>query len=576
MHIPRWYQGEAVDSFFNFLEMTATEPERAPIIAMPTGTGKSFVISLIFDRLLRRYPMMKVMMLTHVATLIEQNAEKMLSVWPGAPLGIFSASLGRKELGMPMIYGGVQSVKNVLNDDMPIPNVVLVDEAQLVSDDEQSAYGKIFDFLRKKNKHVRIGGLSATPYRVGKGMLTDPGGIFTDMCYDITGMHAFNRLLDEGYMSPLIPFPTSTVLDVSGVGKSKGDYNKGELEAAVDVESITRAAIIEALSMAHDRNHWLIFASGVKHAESIARMLRMYGQAAEAVHSKMPANDVINRIAAFRSGRLRMLVNANMLTTGFDYPEIDCIVMLRPTTSTGLWVQMLGRGTRPVYAPGYDLEVLEQRLFAMQMGGKLNCLVLDFAGNISNLGPINDPMIPKKRSGKVGDAPVKICEKGKVKQFNENGLMMTPCGAWNHASVRHCGNCGCEFIFQPKIVEVASTKALIVRDEPIIETFNVNHVTYQVWTKRNAPPSIQVQYHCGVLSFFEWVCLEHEGYPSKVARDWWRVRFNLKKDAETPPTTEEAHKWIHLARTPVQIKVHINRKNPLVMDHIFKEQLQYA
>jgi len=70
------------------------------------------------------------------------------------------------------------------------------------------------------------------------------------------------------------------------------------------------------------------------------------------------------------------MVNVGVLTTGFDFPEIDLIIMLRPTNSPVLWVQMLGRGTRPA-------------------DGKENCMVLDFAGNTPRLGPINDPMIPK-------------------------------------------------------------------------------------------------------------------------------------------------------------------------------------
>src|SRR4029079_8138707 len=110
---------------------------------------------------------------------------------------------------------------------------------------------------------------------------------------------------------------------------------------------------------------------------------------------------------ALRAGEVRALVNNNILTTGYDDPTIDLIMVLRPTMSVVLWVQMLGRGTRPVFPPGYDSETLEQRMAAIMASGKFDCLVLDYAGNTRRLGPINDPVIPAPPKSKgTRDAPV--------------------------------------------------------------------------------------------------------------------------------------------------------------------------
>jgi DNA repair protein RadD len=570
-YIPRWYQQEAHDATYQFFAENKTGN---PLICMPTGTGKSWSIALFIESVIKRWPNQTVVMMTHVAELIKQNASKLRELWPTAPLGIFSSQLDSKVAGMPITYGGVKSIANSISL-FKVPDLVLIDEAHLVSQNDQTLYRLILDYWLERNPKLRVIGYTATPYRVGLGMLTD-GGMFTDIAYDITGREQFNRLIDEGYLCPLFPAATDTVLDITGVQKSANDYNQKQAQEAVDVAYITRAALLESLDRAWDRQHWLIFAQGVKHAENITNMLCMMGQNAACVHSKMSFDDVERRITAFKAGKLRMLVNADMLTTGFDYPGIDCIVMLRATMSTGLWVQMLGRGTRPVYAEGYWLEDMRQRLDAIAASDKQDCLVLDFADNTTRLGPINDPRIPvAKKKGvarEAGPPPLRLCEPGKVIVEDPE---TQPCRTWNFAGAKHCARCGAEFMVDPKLTEKASTAALIVKDEPQVVTFDVDRVVYQRWQKQGSPESIQVQYYCGMLRYSEWISFENEKV-SKLARDWWRKRFNLAPNADCPPTAKIAEKYIDKARTPVKIRVHVNRQYPKILSHIFAEDLQNA
>src|SRR5690606_1769168 len=154
-----------------------------------------------------------------------------------------------------------------------------------------------------------------------------------------------------------------------------GASNLKQLQEAGDRDELTRAALPEALAVGHGCQHWAVFAFGVGHAIHGTAMLESFGVPAPCVRSKLSNGGRAQRLANYKAGKYRAMVNNGILTTGFDFPAIDLIVMLRPTQSPGLWVQMLGRGTRPLYAPGFDLETTEGRLAAIANSPKRNCLV---------------------------------------------------------------------------------------------------------------------------------------------------------------------------------------------------------
>lgn len=560
----RYYQDEADASLYEFFR-THPDPHDNPVVAMPTGTGKSVVIARFIKGVLSNWPSQRIMMLTHVKELIEQNADKLRAFWPNAPLGIFSAGLSEKNASMPITFGGIQSVQNCpelfaaldeMGNILRKIDLIIIDECHLVSDKDNTGYQKFIRALRKVNPKLRVIGLSATPYRLGLGMITD-GGIFTHICYDITGLNAFNRLIDEGYLCPLIPMPTEVKLEVDGVHKRGGEFIANELQDAVVKYQLTYDALAEAIEAAESRQHWLIFCAGIDHVRMAVEILETrFGISARGIHSKMDPNLDGNRddnIRDFLDGKIRALVNADILTTGFDFPGLDCIILLRPTSSPVLHVQILGRGTRPLYAPGYDLEDLEQRLAAMAASPKQNCLVLDFAGNTQRLGPINDPRIPKKKGEGTGEIPIKMCDN---------------CGCLNHISAKFCINCNAEFLFDEKITPKASTLALIVRDEPQVELFKVDSVTYQMHNKQGFTPSLKVNYFCGVRRFTEWVCLEHESSIRFKAQKWWKER----SDVEPPATIAEALAHVENLRAPSQIRVWVNRKNPEILMSLFEKE----
>lgn len=540
----RDYQRNAIKALTEYLY--ATPAGFHPLIAMPTGTGKSLVLTGFVREFLLQYPMLRFCVITHVKELIVQNAKTMRRIWEYAPIGIHSAGLKQRDTAMPIIFGGVASmVKRA--ELFGWRDFVVIDEAHLVSDDEATMY---MEFIRKMlaiNPNCRVIGLTATAFRTKSGELAGNGGIFTDVCYDITTPEWFNRLIAQGFLCPLIARPTTTEFDMSGVKTLGNDYAQGAAEQAVDKEEITRACLTELCYWGQDRKSWLIFSQGINHAEHINDMLNSFGVTTVVIHSRIKPEERDKRVNLYLTGRVRAIVNFGVLTTGFDDPKTDLIGMLRATKSPGLWVQMLGRGTR-----------------ISPMTGKNNCLCLDFGGNARRLGPINDPVLPrnkKKGKGGAGEAPIKIC---------------IHCGNWCHASVRFCEWCATEFLQRVNLTEEAGTDELISTGEssqmPVTEWYDVERVWFTKSDRKHGKPYLKCVYYVkeSLVPFTERVMLEHTGYTLHMSHDWWRKRHSTAP----PETVDQALHFISTLRQPRRINVWVNKMysgklSPEVISHEF-------
>lgn len=522
----RWYQEESINSVFDYF----SDNSGNPILALPTGTGKSHIAAGFIKTVFSHYPGQRIMLLSHVKEIIQQDAKALLHQWPTAPLGVYSAGLKSRDTVSPIIFGGIGSVAKKAEMFGHI-DLLLVDEAHMVSHRCNTSYVKFISALKEVNPYLKVIGLTATPYRLGHGLLTD-GPIFTDCAYDLTTRESFSRLVKEGYMAQLIAKRTESELDVSQVHVRGGEFVQRELQAAVNKTAVTQEALKEAIALGERRKSWIVFTTGIDHTEDTARLLNSMGIKAVAVHSKLKPKERDAAIEAYKAGVYRAIVNNNILTTGFDHPPMDLGIILRPTVSTGLWVQILGRLTRP--APG-----------------KEDALILDFAGNTRRLGPIDDPVVPKrKRKGEKGTAPVKVCEQ---------------CGVYNHASSRFCVNCGFAFHRQTKLKTKASTQAVMGKAEPDIQLFPVDRVVYNRHSKPGKPPTMKVTYHCGLRFFHEWVCFEHRGFAWKKAKDLWKQ----VSDEPVPSTVESALDKMDSVKTPKAVRVWLNLKYPKVVGKVF-------
>lgn len=511
MMLLRPYQRAAIDALYDYFAGNTGNP----LVVMPTGTGKSVVIASFIREAIHAYPETRILMLTHVKELIQQNFQALLNMWPEAPGGIYSAGLSRRDIHAQVLFAGIQSIHKRAAR-VQRCDLVIIDEAHLLSRTDGSMYRAFLSELNSINAGMlKVVGFTATPYRFDSGLLhVGKDRVFTDIAYSVPILD----MIAQGYLSTVIPKQTQTQLDVSSVGTRGGEFIAKDLEAAVDRDEVTRAAVAEIVQHGAERGSWLVFCSGVDHALHVRDAIREHGISTETVTGDTPAGERATILSNYKTGKLRCVTNANVLTTGFDAPGTDLIALLRPTKSIGLYVQMVGRGTR--LAEGKD-----------------DCMVLDFAGNTARHGPIDTVDGARKEKGdEPGEAPVKTCPE---------------CQTINHASAHRCIEC--DFEFPPPKIQVApkaATSALLsTQIQP--EWCDVTDVRYAAHVKPGKPTSLRVTYQCGLTAHSEWVCFEHTGYARSKAEAWWRRRT----DAPIPATVEIAIVGAPTIAKPTAIQV---------------------
>lgn len=552
---PRFYQTEATDAFFRSIKTKGTHP----LIGMPTGSGKSGVLGMISNRAIR-YPGVRVTVATHSKELVRQDARALLKINPDAPLGVYCSGLDSKQVGMPVTFASIQTA---IKDPAAFgkQNILLIDEVQMVAPGEETSYRRFIDALWKENEDMVVGGLSATLYRAKGGFIID-NGIFNKVCYDITGREAFQALVRMGFLVPLRSHATKFTYDVTGVKTSGGDYNQGDLQRVVNDGNKTEIAVAEALQRGIGYKHTMWFGTGIEHVENITAILQGWGERAVCVHSKMSDTQRDLHIEMFLNGEVDHIVNDGILVVGFDCPFIDHLVILRPSKSIVRHVQLLGRGTRPVYADGYDLDTIEGRLEAIEASEKHFCYVSDFGGNLDRLGPINDPKIPGRKK-KTGDMPIKICT-------TERLVSGIGCGCYNFCAARYCEDCGGEFVWddEPKIQKGASQAVATALDEVVLIWAKIDRVEYAEFKRPMQPLAMKCHYYCGLNRYTEIVAIDSEApYSRKRARDWWRER-----GVEPPETTGHGLALLDDIIPPNWVLVQINLKWPRVVQASWAEE----
>lgn len=554
---PRFYQFEAASRMFADFNAGFN-----PVAAMPTGSGKSLLLAMLAKMLCEVAPWVRVTIAAHVQELLEQDYAAVMDFWPDADTGIFSAGLGFKDASKRITIAGVQSAYKCV-EEFGKQHILLVDEAHLVAPHDSAMYQKFIEGLKETNPKLKVGGVSATPWRTKMGHIVG-SGLFDTLSYDITGWQAFEALINMAYLVRLTSTPTEFSYDLSQVRTTGGEYNKKDLANMVKSRKATEKALQEAFDRGSDRLHWLLFCVGIPHIEMTHEILKVHGIDSVYVHSKMKdPGQRKEAIDGFKMGHYGKIISDGILTTGFDSPWVDHIVMLYSTKLVGKHVQVLGRGTRPYFLPGYSLETEAERFMAIEAGGKYNCLISDFGRNLDRLGPINDPLLPGRRL-KKGEMPIKICRPEKIVQGDG-------CGEYNFCAARYCSTCGAEFIFddEPKIGKKASdAKPMKVKEAPVMTWAKVERVEYAEWKRPFTPVAMKVHYYSGYHRYTELVALESEvPYAAKRARDWWR-----NHGFDPPPAnTMQGLKMIDAIPTPKWVLVQVNKTWPLVIQISFDD-----
>lgn len=527
--ILRTYQRRVLDQLYHWW----MERDGSPIVVMPTGSGKSVVIAelarLLFDTWPDLHP--RTLVLVPSKELAEQNAEKLAHLLPQhINIGYYSASIGQKKPDADVI---VATIGSIYEDAHLLGNIkcVIIDECHMVRPDSEGRYRRLLADLSRYCQ-FRAVGFTATPFR-GDGVWLTEGDapFFSGIAATVT----VQELLDAGYLAPLVrPIDVLTRIDTSGIKTTSGDYNIGELAERVD--HYLPAAALEAARIAADRKKWIAFLPTVEGARHFVSELGKVGIHAVLVCGETPKKEREALVDDFRAGKMRCLVTVLALATGFDVPDVDCILWLRPTISPVLYVQGAGRGLR----------IAE---------GKTDCLWLDFSDTTERLGPV-DAIKGRKKRAKREDptAPYRLCDN---------------CGERCAVNALECPSCG--FVFPPKEEandpRSASNAAIMAHQvAPKIVTYPVTNVDYSIHKKEGRPDSLRVDYWSGLRRVAsEWICFEHGGFARAKAEAWWMRRA---PEEDVPATTREAHEWITAWRTleePAFIKVNEAGKYPEIV-----------
>lgn len=526
----RWYQTGGVDALYDSIKRLMH-----PVAAMPTASGKSIVLVKLCEKYLKENKK-DILLLSHTKEILKQDLNAL--EWYGfKDVGLYSAGLNSRTTSN-ITVAGIQSVHNKpeLFDNV---GLVIVDEAHLVSPDEETMYRRLF-----KSIDAQFCGLTATPYRLGSGYIyTGENALFNDLCYDLTTFENFNKLVDEGYLSKLVTKKTTTRLDTSKLKLQGGDFKLNQMSNEFDKDKINKDIVKEIVKAGKNYKRWLVFAIDIEHAEHLEELFKEHDILAKAIHSKMEddRDEVLN---AAKAGIIKCLINVDILTTGYDDPQIDLLAIVRPTDSPSLHVQIIGRGMR--VHPEKD-----------------HCLVMDFAGNTSRLGAIND---------------IQICDEGfkkKVDSENPPTKDCPECQSEIPSILKTCPDCSYEF---PIIEREPAKKLTATASNDDIFLTKKKNATSSTWRAvidteirrkkgfAGRPDSMFVDYITTAGVVHEQICYDHDGYPKYRADLIVKSKLGYIQNLRMPIDLDELFKASKFFRKPKLIRADTKTKYHKVLE----------
>lgn len=368
-YILREYQKRASDAAVSMF-MRRNKDQKNGLLVLPTGAGKSLVISDIAARI--DAPLL---VFNPSKEILEQNVAKFQSygIWD---YGVYSASVHKKDINR-VTFATIKSVMNHMEDFAHF-KYILIDECHQVN----SYAGQYNEFIESADRVVI--GLTATPYRLMRGEYGQPilkfitrtrPRVFQCLLYYCQ----ISDLLAKGYLANLMYYDLTgrTSFDIRRVrtNSTGADFDENsmrmELERSGFRDELTNW-VVRVLNpkKGQPRKGVLVFTQFVKESDYLVKQLNKMGIASKVVSADTPKREREMIIKDFKEGRIRVVANAATLTTGFDYPELDTVVMARATMSLSLWYQIVGRAIRPC-------------------PGKLGWIV-DLCGNIQRFGHVED------------------------------------------------------------------------------------------------------------------------------------------------------------------------------------------
>jgi len=399
----RDYQEKAIEAV-----LSEWQSHASTLVVMPTGTGKT----ICFAHILQRMAPKRGLVLAHRKELVEQAADKIRKV-TGWRVDI---EMGENRAGLDCMFGGPQVVVSTIQTqcsggdgsgrmtrfDPRMFGVIIVDEAHHTP---SVSYKRVLNWYVKQNPEIRILGVTATPDRADEEAL---GQIYETVAYDYEICDA----IDDGW---LVPVNQQMVyvheLDFSHCRTTAGDLNGGDLAKVMEFESNLQRVASATIEIMQKRRT-IVFCASVAHAERMAELFNRYEPGmASWVCGETPSDRRSQILREFDAGRLQVVCNCGVLTEGFDSPNIQLVVMARPTKSRSLYAQMAGRGMRPHSDIANDLNAIssaEGRKEMIAASRKQECMILDFVGNSGRHKLVTSVDI---LGGKVSDEVLEMARK---------------------------------------------------------------------------------------------------------------------------------------------------------------------
>lgn len=522
----RPYQQAAIDTV-----MAAMREERFVLLQAATGAGKTIVFCELIKRLLSRYHM-RIAVLAHRRELIIQAADKMKRVWPDAPIGLACSGVSSGvNVEAPVVIGSIQTLASRLGETSPF-HLVVIDEAhRLPPRNKPSQYR---DFLEKMEGwfgDLRVLGVTATPYRLGVGYIYGekhkPGlePWFNDLHFRI----GIRELQDQGYLCGIRAKEAENIdSELAGIRTTGGEYNLAELSELMSKEIHVGSAVKAYEQYGEDRRHVVVFCVTIEHAEKVNEAFRLAGYSTGCVHSEMSLDERDRILAAYESGEIRILTNVGVLQEGWDSPQTDCILLCRPTKSSALYVQQIGRALR-IHPKKVDM------------------LILDLSGNIHRHGDPDHPnvIVPGANGRKPTESSVvKTCPN---------------CKTLIHISAQECLECG--YVWPDAVIERNDEVKLVDVQfkKPEGRWLQVKSIEPEAYVSRAGNAMLRVRvagYEGGRMLMTVHDYWDIEGNASMYGKTKAQMKWRILGGDEPPPgtITEAMERWDELA-TPDEVKV---------------------
>lgn len=301
------------------------------LLVLPTGTGKTIVFAKIAEDCVRKSE--RVLILAHRGELLQQAADKILAAC-GLSCAVEKAEETSLDSWARITVGSVQTLmreSRLSRFSSDYFGTIIIDEAH-------HAISESYQKILRHFSGAKVLGVTATPDR---GDMKNLGQVFDSLAYEYT----LPRAIKDGYLCPVKALTIPLKLDLTGVGSQAGDYKSADLDTALDPYLYQIAD--EMKSVCAERKT-VVFLPLIKTSQKFRDILNERGFRAAEVNGN--SEDRAEILRDFENGKYNVLCNSMLLTEGWDCPDVDCVVVLRPTKVRSLYCQMVGRGTR--LAPG--------------------------------------------------------------------------------------------------------------------------------------------------------------------------------------------------------------------------------